>query len=145
MKLSVLYLVSGAARPLHVCFCRPVGEDPLSDSECDLDSVAGVLKLYFRGLEPPLFPYDSYLRLLECVRKTPLYHLHDAHALLSLGGPTPPFHSGTDTSLVGGFPLQICAVDATWCRFHRLVTLGCSDRLRVAGGVCSFFCLIQRL
>ncbi|XP_077457970.1 SLIT-ROBO Rho GTPase-activating protein 3 isoform X2 [Stigmatopora argus] len=44
------------------------GEDPLSDSECDLDSVAGVLKLYFRGLEPPLFPYDSYSQLLECVQ-----------------------------------------------------------------------------
>ncbi|XP_062247162.1 SLIT-ROBO Rho GTPase-activating protein 3 isoform X3 [Platichthys flesus] len=44
------------------------GEDPLSDSECDLDSVAGVLKLYFRGLEPPLFPYGSYLQLLECVQ-----------------------------------------------------------------------------
>ncbi|XP_034445813.1 SLIT-ROBO Rho GTPase-activating protein 3 isoform X2 [Hippoglossus hippoglossus] len=44
------------------------GEDPLSDSECDLDSVAGVLKLYFRGLEPPLFPYDSYAQLLECVQ-----------------------------------------------------------------------------
>lgn len=49
----------------------PAGDDPLSDSECDLDSVAGVLKLYFRGLEPPLFPYDSYSQLLECVRKTP--------------------------------------------------------------------------
>uniref|UniRef100_A0A8C4GQR5 SLIT-ROBO Rho GTPase-activating protein 3 n=1 Tax=Dicentrarchus labrax TaxID=13489 RepID=A0A8C4GQR5_DICLA len=44
------------------------GDDPLSDSECDLDSVAGVLKLYFRGLEPPLFPYDSYSQLLECVQ-----------------------------------------------------------------------------
>lgn len=55
---------------LHVC-CFPVGDDPLSNNECDLDSVAGVLKLYFRGLEPPLFPYDSYLQLLECVRKTP--------------------------------------------------------------------------
>lgn len=53
----------------------PVGDDPLSDSECDLDSVAGVLKLYFRGLEPPLFPYESYSQLLECVRKTPLYNL----------------------------------------------------------------------
>lgn len=52
---------------------HPIGDDPLSDSECDLDSVAGVLKLYFRGLEPPLFPYDSYLQLLECVRKNPLY------------------------------------------------------------------------
>ncbi|XP_072305601.1 SLIT-ROBO Rho GTPase-activating protein 3 isoform X2 [Eucyclogobius newberryi] len=44
------------------------GEDPLSDSECDLDSVAGVLKLYFRGLEPPLFPYDFYNQLLDCVQ-----------------------------------------------------------------------------
>uniref|UniRef100_A0A3B5KIY2 Rho GTPase activating protein 4a n=1 Tax=Xiphophorus couchianus TaxID=32473 RepID=A0A3B5KIY2_9TELE len=51
------------------------GEDPLSDSECDLDSVAGVLKLYFRGLEPPLFPYESYSPLLECVRKMPLCDL----------------------------------------------------------------------
>lgn len=53
------------------CSDTPAGDDPLSDSECDLDSVAGVLKLYFRGLEPPLFPYDSYSQLLECVRKTP--------------------------------------------------------------------------
>ena len=52
-----------------------VGEDPLSDSECDLDSVAGVLKLYFRNLEPPLYPYDSYPQLLECVRKSPIYKL----------------------------------------------------------------------
>lgn len=54
-----------------VLFESPAGEDPLSDSECDLDSVAGVLKLYFRGLEPPLFPYESYGPLLECVRKKP--------------------------------------------------------------------------
>lgn len=57
------------------CLFLSVGDDPLSDSECDLDSVAGVLKLYFRGLEPPLFPYDSYSQLLECVRKTPSYKL----------------------------------------------------------------------
>lgn len=55
------------ANKINVCVCA--GEDPLSDSECDLDSVAGVLKLYFRGLEPPLFPYDSYPQLLDCVRK----------------------------------------------------------------------------
>lgn len=61
------YSNSVISRVFNLC----VGEDPLSDSECDLDSVAGVLKLYFRGLEPPLFPYDSYTQLLECVRKTP--------------------------------------------------------------------------
>nr|XP_020472611.1 rho GTPase-activating protein 4 isoform X2 [Monopterus albus]XP_020472621.1 rho GTPase-activating protein 4 isoform X2 [Monopterus albus]XP_020472630.1 rho GTPase-activating protein 4 isoform X2 [Monopterus albus] len=41
------------------------GEDPLVDQSCDLDSVAGVLKLYFRGLENPLFPTDSTSQLLE--------------------------------------------------------------------------------
>ena len=52
-----------------VCVCGRAGEEALSDSECDMYSVAGVLKIYFRGLEPPLFPYDSYPQLLDCVRK----------------------------------------------------------------------------
>uniref|UniRef100_A0AAR2LTK5 Rho GTPase activating protein 4a n=1 Tax=Pygocentrus nattereri TaxID=42514 RepID=A0AAR2LTK5_PYGNA len=43
------------------------GEDPLTDSECDIDSVAGVLKLYFRGLEKPLFPEESFNQLMECI------------------------------------------------------------------------------
>lgn len=30
----------------------------------DLDSVAGVLKLYFRSLDPPLFPPDLFRDLL---------------------------------------------------------------------------------
>ncbi|XP_053338228.1 SLIT-ROBO Rho GTPase-activating protein 3 isoform X1 [Clarias gariepinus] len=44
------------------------GEDPLTDSECDIDSVAGVLKLYFRDLEKPLFPEESFSQLMECVQ-----------------------------------------------------------------------------
>uniref|UniRef100_A0A672N9L9 Rho GTPase activating protein 4 n=1 Tax=Sinocyclocheilus grahami TaxID=75366 RepID=A0A672N9L9_SINGR len=44
------------------------GEDPLTDSESDIDSVAGVLKLYFRGLEKPLFPEESFSQLMECVQ-----------------------------------------------------------------------------
>ncbi|XP_058265862.1 rho GTPase-activating protein 4a isoform X2 [Hemibagrus wyckioides] len=44
------------------------GEDPLDVEICDLDSVAGVLKLYFRGMENPLFPKDSYEELMECGR-----------------------------------------------------------------------------
>ncbi|KAJ8359419.1 hypothetical protein SKAU_G00159440 [Synaphobranchus kaupii] len=44
------------------------GEDPLTDSDCDMDSVAGVLKLYFRGLEKPLFPEESFSQLMECVQ-----------------------------------------------------------------------------
>uniref|UniRef100_A0A8D2ZHG2 Rho GTPase activating protein 4a n=1 Tax=Scophthalmus maximus TaxID=52904 RepID=A0A8D2ZHG2_SCOMX len=41
------------------------GEDPLAEQRYDLDSVAGVLKLYFRVLENPLFPIDSTDQLLE--------------------------------------------------------------------------------
>lgn len=51
---------------LHVSF---VGEDPLSEHAYDLDSVAGVLKLYFRTLEKPLFPTESTSQLLEHARK----------------------------------------------------------------------------
>ncbi|KAM8934231.1 rho GTPase-activating protein 4 [Pelodytes ibericus] len=46
------------------------GEDPLDDS-CsghDVDSVAGVLKLYFRGLERPLFPNEMFNDLLSCIQ-----------------------------------------------------------------------------
>ncbi|CAL8324336.1 unnamed protein product [Merluccius merluccius] len=64
-----IFRVPGSQREVnHIRDAFERGEDPLSDSECDLDSVAGVLKLYFRGLEPPLFPYDSYSELLECVQ-----------------------------------------------------------------------------
>ncbi|XP_068185360.1 rho GTPase-activating protein 4-like isoform X2 [Antennarius striatus] len=41
------------------------GEDPLAEQRYDLDSVAGVLKLYFRCLENPLFPIESTSQLLE--------------------------------------------------------------------------------
>ncbi|XP_069799587.1 rho GTPase-activating protein 4 isoform X3 [Dendropsophus ebraccatus] len=42
------------------------GEDPLDSSYTvnDVDSVAGVLKLYFRGLEKPLFPNEMFNELL---------------------------------------------------------------------------------
>ncbi|KAK2851359.1 hypothetical protein Q5P01_007635 [Channa striata] len=41
------------------------GEDPLAERRYDMDSVAGVLKLYFRSLENPLFPIDTTSVLLE--------------------------------------------------------------------------------
>ncbi|TSL61278.1 Caspase-9 [Bagarius yarrelli] len=44
------------------------GVDPLDEETCDLDSVAGVLKLYFRGMENPLFSKESYEQLMECGR-----------------------------------------------------------------------------
>uniref|UniRef100_A0AAQ5YYW4 SLIT-ROBO Rho GTPase activating protein 3 n=1 Tax=Amphiprion ocellaris TaxID=80972 RepID=A0AAQ5YYW4_AMPOC len=49
------------------------GEDPLVDDQTDHDinSVAGVLKLYFRGLENPLFPKERFLDLIS----TTTHHL----------------------------------------------------------------------
>jgi len=41
-----------------------------------MDSVAGVLKLYFRGLEKPLFPEDTYDQLMECGGKRTLPHYY---------------------------------------------------------------------
>ncbi|XP_019610710.2 rho GTPase-activating protein 4 isoform X2 [Rhinolophus sinicus] len=62
-----IFRVSGAqprVSEIREAFER--GEDPLVEgcTAHDLDSVAGVLKLYFRSLEPPLFPPDLFGELL---------------------------------------------------------------------------------
>ncbi|XP_061583270.1 SLIT-ROBO Rho GTPase-activating protein 3-like isoform X2 [Cololabis saira] len=46
------------------------GEDPLMDDQADHDinSVAGVLKLYFRGLENPLFPKEHFLEIISTTK-----------------------------------------------------------------------------
>uniref|UniRef100_A0A674PRB6 SLIT-ROBO Rho GTPase activating protein 3 n=1 Tax=Takifugu rubripes TaxID=31033 RepID=A0A674PRB6_TAKRU len=46
------------------------GEDPLIDdqNEHDINSVAGVLKLYFRGLENPLFPKECFLDFISTIK-----------------------------------------------------------------------------
>nr|XP_023646797.1 SLIT-ROBO Rho GTPase-activating protein 3 isoform X2 [Paramormyrops kingsleyae] len=46
------------------------GEDPLIDdqNDHDINSVAGVLKLYFRGLENPLFPKERFLDLISTIK-----------------------------------------------------------------------------
>uniref|UniRef100_A0A8C1Q5L9 SLIT-ROBO Rho GTPase-activating protein 1 n=1 Tax=Cyprinus carpio TaxID=7962 RepID=A0A8C1Q5L9_CYPCA len=51
------------------------GNDPLTDEENnhDINSVAGVLKLYFRGLENPLFPKERFNDLISFVRIDNLY------------------------------------------------------------------------
>ncbi|XP_063754061.1 SLIT-ROBO Rho GTPase-activating protein 1 isoform X3 [Eleginops maclovinus] len=51
------------------------GNDPLADDDNnhDINSVAGVLKLYFRGLENPLFPKERFNDLLSCIRIESLY------------------------------------------------------------------------
>ncbi|KAK7878481.1 hypothetical protein WMY93_030317 [Mugilogobius chulae] len=45
------------------------GEDPLTEQRYNLDSVAGVLKLYFRSLKNPLFPIETTSQLLEYARE----------------------------------------------------------------------------
>lgn len=62
-----IFRVSGAqARISEIRDAFERGEDPLVEgcTAHDLDSVAGVLKLYFRSLEPPLFPLDMFSELL---------------------------------------------------------------------------------
>nr|XP_049589110.1 SLIT-ROBO Rho GTPase-activating protein 3 isoform X1 [Syngnathus scovelli] len=46
------------------------GEDPLIDdhNEHDINSVAGVLKLYFRGLENSLFPKERFLDFISTIK-----------------------------------------------------------------------------
>uniref|UniRef100_A0A2K6LKM1 SLIT-ROBO Rho GTPase-activating protein 1 n=1 Tax=Rhinopithecus bieti TaxID=61621 RepID=A0A2K6LKM1_RHIBE len=64
------------------------GENPLADDQSnhDINSVAGVLKLYFRGLENPLFPKERFNDLISCIRIDHLYEraLHIRKLLLTL-------------------------------------------------------------
>ncbi|KFO19634.1 SLIT-ROBO Rho GTPase-activating protein 2 [Fukomys damarensis] len=64
------------------------GEDPLAgdQNDHDMDSIAGVLKLYFRGLEHPLFPKDIFHDLMSCVAVDNLQEraLHIRKVLLAL-------------------------------------------------------------
>ncbi|XP_066213089.1 rho GTPase-activating protein 4 isoform X1 [Saccopteryx leptura] len=62
-----IFRVSGAQpRVTEIREAFERGEDPLMEgcTAHDLDSVAGVLKLYFRSLEPSLFPQDLFGELL---------------------------------------------------------------------------------
>lgn len=47
------------------------GEDPLSEmtDSSDINSVAGVLKLYLRELREPLFPIIYFEQFMELARK----------------------------------------------------------------------------
>uniref|UniRef100_A0A671SBY7 SLIT-ROBO Rho GTPase-activating protein 2 n=1 Tax=Sinocyclocheilus anshuiensis TaxID=1608454 RepID=A0A671SBY7_9TELE len=60
------------------------GEDPLAgdQNDHDMDSIAGVLKLYFRGLENALFPKEVFHDLMSCVCECPAVHIRKV--LLSL-------------------------------------------------------------
>ncbi|KAL4622413.1 SLIT-ROBO Rho GTPase-activating protein 2 isoform X1 [Arapaima gigas] len=64
------------------------GEDPLTgdQNDHDIDSIAGVLKLYFRGLENALFPKEVFHDLMSCVSVDILQEraVHIRKVLLSL-------------------------------------------------------------
>ena len=47
------------------------GEDPLVNiTGRDMNSVAGVLKLYFRELKEPLFAREMFDAFISCIRKS---------------------------------------------------------------------------
>nr|XP_036863046.1 SLIT-ROBO Rho GTPase-activating protein 1 isoform X7 [Manis javanica] len=83
---------SGQIIPLIVESCirfiNLYGENPLADDQSnhDINSVAGVLKLYFRGLENPLFPKERFNDLISGIRVDNLYEraLHIRKLLLTL-------------------------------------------------------------
>jgi len=64
-------------------WASPAGEDPLAERRYDLDSIAGVLKLYFRSLENPLFPIDSTGQLLEHIRECVWVYLFKCQACVA--------------------------------------------------------------
>ncbi|KAK2534753.1 Srgap3 isoform B [Columba livia] len=61
------------------------GEDPLADdqNERDINSVAGVLKLYFRGLENPLFPKERFQDLISTIKiENPTERVHQIQQIV---------------------------------------------------------------
>ena len=68
-----------AAFCLHDCFqelgdlkaAYQKGEDPVADQDenVDLNTVAGLLKLYFRELEEKLFPESLFDDFIACARE----------------------------------------------------------------------------
>lgn len=57
-------------RLLIVSYLKLAGEDPLRDvvDATDVNSIAGVLKLYLRELREPLFPIFLFDQLTECAK-----------------------------------------------------------------------------
>nr|XP_057911604.1 SLIT-ROBO Rho GTPase-activating protein 2 isoform X2 [Doryrhamphus excisus] len=68
------------------------GEDPLAgdQNDHDMDSIAGVLKLYFRGLDHALFPKEVFHDLISCVSMESLLEraVHIKKVLQSLASKT---------------------------------------------------------
>uniref|UniRef100_A0A8D1MQC9 Rho GTPase activating protein 4 n=1 Tax=Sus scrofa TaxID=9823 RepID=A0A8D1MQC9_PIG len=87
-----IFRVSGAQpRVSEIRDAFERGEDPLEEgcTAHDLDSVAGVLKLYFRSLQPPIFPPDLFGELLAPAElEAPAERVEQVSSLLArLPGP----------------------------------------------------------
>ena len=64
------------------CVFMESGEDPLVDdqNEHDINSAAGVLKLYFRGLENPIFPKEHFLDFISTISESrTTEHIQSSH------------------------------------------------------------------
>lgn len=56
-------------------------------NEHDINSVAGVLKLYFRGLENPIFPKERFLDFISTISesRTTAENIHNHHIAVVSG------------------------------------------------------------
>ena len=99
--------ISAVSHSPLLCFTLVclVGEDPLAgdQNDHDMDSIAGVLKLYFRGLENALFPKEVFHDLMSCVCECvlhPLHHLNLGITVLIRSHDFGDFHAQT-SCLIG--------------------------------------------
>uniref|UniRef100_A0A8B9JM57 SLIT-ROBO Rho GTPase activating protein 1b n=1 Tax=Astyanax mexicanus TaxID=7994 RepID=A0A8B9JM57_ASTMX len=98
-SLTCLVAFGSSARNADLCnyevpSCRPVcfqGNDPLTDEENnhDINSVAGVLKMYFRNLDNSLFPKEKFNDLIACVRTENLYERSLSIRKILMSSPRP--------------------------------------------------------
>uniref|UniRef100_A0A673Y7S2 SLIT-ROBO Rho GTPase activating protein 3 n=1 Tax=Salmo trutta TaxID=8032 RepID=A0A673Y7S2_SALTR len=92
------------------------GEDPLVDDQSDHDimAVAGVLKLYFRGLETPLFPKERFLDLMSTIMfmNKPNNYTHTVLWIIVLFVNSPLFLSSlsqySDENMMDPYNLATC-------------------------------------
>uniref|UniRef100_A0A8B9JKQ0 SLIT-ROBO Rho GTPase activating protein 1b n=1 Tax=Astyanax mexicanus TaxID=7994 RepID=A0A8B9JKQ0_ASTMX len=97
--LAAALMMVDSARNADLCnyevpSCRPVcfqGNDPLTDEENnhDINSVAGVLKMYFRNLDNSLFPKEKFNDLIACVRTENLYERSLSIRKILMSSPRP--------------------------------------------------------
>uniref|UniRef100_A0A8C6PCV9 SLIT-ROBO Rho GTPase activating protein 2 n=1 Tax=Nothobranchius furzeri TaxID=105023 RepID=A0A8C6PCV9_NOTFU len=85
------------------------GEDPLAgdQNDHDIDSIAGVLKLYFRGLEGALFPKEVFHDLISCNPMHP-YKPRICHGCCFCPPPLPSLSQHSEENMMDPYNLAIC-------------------------------------